>query len=101
MLPFTKKIIEIISSIPEGKVATYGQIAKLAGNPQAARQVARILHSSSKKHKLPWHRVINVKGQIVIKDEAAYQEQILSLEAEGVEVDSSGKVDLKKYQAEI
>ena len=98
MLPFTEKVIQIIKAIPEGKVMTYGQVAKEAGNPRAARQVARVLHTMSKKHKLPWHRVINAKGQIVIKDDATYREQILSLEAEGIEVDELGRVDLQKYR---
>lgn len=100
MLPFTEKVIQIIKDIPEGKVMTYGQIAKLAGNPRAARQVARILHTMSRIYHLPWHRVINAKGQIAIKDEEQFNEQRLSLEAEGVEVDDKGRVDLKKYRVE-
>ena len=100
MLPFTEKVIEIIKDIPEGKVMTYGQIAKLAGNPRAARQVARILHTMSRKYHLPWHRVINAKGQIAMKDEEKFNEQRLSLEAEGVEVNEDGRVDLKKYRVE-
>ncbi|MHA1457965.1 MAG: MGMT family protein [Promethearchaeota archaeon] len=58
---FTQEVIKIIKNIPKGKVLTYGMIAKLAGNPRAARQVSWILHSSSKKYDLPWHRVINSK----------------------------------------
>jgi methylated-DNA-protein-cysteine methyltransferase-like protein len=98
MNPFTEKVMTIIKAIPEGKVMTYGQIAARAGNSRAARQVARILHSMSRKYHLPWHRVINAKGQIVIKDDATYHEQILSLELEGVEVSTTGKVNLEKYQ---
>ncbi|MEH7300018.1 MGMT family protein [Neobacillus drentensis] len=100
MTPFTENVIEIIRGIPEGKVMTYGQIARLAGSPRAARQVVRILHSMSKKHRLPWHRVINVKGQIALKEDEAYNEQVLSLEAEGVEVGLGGVIDLEKYQWE-
>ncbi|MBN6205212.1 MGMT family protein [Ralstonia pickettii] len=98
MLPFTEKVIQIIKEIPEGKVMTYGQIAGIAGNPRAARQVARILHTMSKKYNLPWHRVINAKGYIALKDDEQYYEQLLSLEAEGIEVDPAGKVDLEKYR---
>lgn len=98
MTPFTRTAIEIIRSIPPGKVMTYGQIARLAGSPRAARQVVRILHSMSKKYQLPWHRVINAQGQIVIADDESYNEQILNLEIEGVEVSSSGVVNLEKYQ---
>lgn len=77
---------------------SYGQIAGLAGNHRAARQVARILHSMSKKHHLPWHRVINAKGQISLPNEESYNEQLLSLENEGVEVEVNGFIDLAKYQ---
>ncbi|MBT2727715.1 MGMT family protein [Bacillus sp. ISL-75] len=98
MTPFTENVVEIIRSIPEGKVATYGQIAGLAGSPRAARQVVRALHSMSKKHRLPWHRVINAKGQIALLDDESYNEQRLSLEAEGVEIGLNGVIDLKRYQ---
>jgi methylated-DNA-protein-cysteine methyltransferase-like protein len=98
MKPFTENVIEIILSIPAGKVATYGQIARLAGSPRAARQVVRALHSMSKKYRLPWHRVINAKGQIALQDDESYNEQRLSLEAEGVEIGLNGVIDLEKYQ---
>ncbi|QOY34962.1 MGMT family protein [Anaerobacillus isosaccharinicus] len=98
MTPFTEKVIHIIQTIPEGKVMTYGQIAKLAGSPRAARQVVRILHSMSKKYQLPWHRVINAKGQIGLQNDESYNDQIMNLEIEGVEVALNGNVDLEKYQ---
>lgn len=98
MTPFTETVIGIIKSIPAGKVATYGQIAGLAGSPRAARQVVRILHSMSKKHRLPWHRVINAKGQIALQDDKSFNDQWMSLEAEGVEIGLNGIIDLDKYQ---
>jgi methylated-DNA-protein-cysteine methyltransferase-like protein len=98
MTPFTENVIQIIRSIPEGKVMTYGQIAALAGSPRAARQVVRVLHSMSRKYKLPWHRVINSKGKIGLSDDESYHEQLFSLEAEGVEIGLNGVIDLKKYQ---
>ncbi|MEH7111461.1 MGMT family protein [Neobacillus niacini] len=98
MQPFTERVIAIIKAIPEGKVMTYGQIAREAGSPRAARQVVRALHSMSKKHRLPWHRVINTKGQIAIQDDDSYHEQLFSLESEGVEIGLNGIIDLKKYQ---
>lgn len=76
---------------------TYGQIAKLAGSPRGARQVVRILHSMSKKHKLPWHRVINSKGELGLKEDEYYSIQRLSLESEGVEFSLNGKIDLNSY----
>ncbi|OZU89363.1 DNA methyltransferase [Virgibacillus indicus] len=97
MKPFTKNVIQIIKQIPEGNVMTYGQIAKAAGSPRGARQVARILHSMSQKYDLPWHRVINAKGQIAIKDDEGFFSQKLMLQDEGVDVSEAGKVDLEVY----
>lgn len=98
MQPFTQSVINIIKKIPEGKVMTYGQIAREAGSPRAARQVVRVLHSMSRKHHLPWHRVINSKGQIGLQDEESYQDQLLSLESEGIEVGLNGVIDLERYR---
>jgi methylated-DNA-protein-cysteine methyltransferase-like protein len=98
MTPFTEAVVEIIRNIPAGRVMTYGQIAGLAGSPRAARQVVRILHSMSKAHRLPWHRVINAKGQIALRDDDSYNEQWMSLEAEGVVIGLNGAIDLGEYQ---
>lgn len=92
--------MEIIKNIPEGKVMTYGQIAAYAGSPRGARQVARLLHSMSSKYGLPWHRVVNAAGQIVVSDEESRFTQQAFLEEEGVEVKASGKVDLRLYRFE-
>jgi methylated-DNA-protein-cysteine methyltransferase related protein len=98
MQPFTERVVEIIKNIPEGKVMTYGQIAREAGSPRAARQVVRALHSMSRKHRLPWHRVVNAKGQIALKDDESYTEQLFSLESEGIQIGLNGIIDLEKYQ---
>jgi len=98
MQPFTERVVEIIKNIPEGKVMTYGQIAREAGSPRAARQVVRALHSMSRKHRLPWHRVVNAKGQIALKDDDSYTEQLFSLESEGIQIGLNGIIDLEKYQ---
>lgn len=76
-------MINIIKNIPKGKVLTYGLVAKLAGNPRAARQVSWILHSSSKKFKLPWHRVISSNGSLSMKsiEDKQYHQKLLELEA--------------------
>lgn len=97
MQPFTQKVITIIKNIPDGNIMTYGQIARIAGSPKGARQVARILHSMSRKYHLPWHRVINAEGKLMMKDEALYNEQKMSLESEGV-VCTGGEVELSEYQ---
>ncbi|TQR16384.1 MGMT family protein [Psychrobacillus soli] len=96
MNPFTERVIQIVKAIPAGKVMTYGQIAKEAGSPRGARQVVRILHTMSAKHNLPWHRVINIKGEIAIPDEESAYSQRAMLEVEGVHFRPNGLVDLKK-----
>ncbi|QDK47031.1 DNA methyltransferase [Bdellovibrio sp. ZAP7] len=97
--PFSKKVIETILKIPKGKVATYKQIAELAGKPQGARGVSWILHSCSTTYKLPWHRVLNSQGRISFEVESRnYREQKKKLEKEGVEFSADGKLDLLKFQ---
>ena len=98
MNPFTSKAITIINSIPVGSVVTCGRIARLTGSPRGARQVVRILHSMSGKYGLPWHRVVNAKGQIVIKDEESNYSQKFLLQIEGVIVTETNRVDLAQYQ---
>lgn len=97
-MSFTEEVVAIIKAIPEGKVATYGQIARMAGNPRAARQVVRALNTQTKKHKLPWHRVINSQGKIAIKDPYGADEQKAKLLEEGVEVSENYRISLKKFQ---
>lgn len=95
MTDFTKNVIEIIQNIPEGKVMTYGQIASMAGNPWGSRQVSRVLHSMSQTYNLPWHRVINSKGQISLQGEGGFV-QMERLANEGIQV-VDGKIDLDMY----
>ena len=94
---FHQRLVEIIRAIPHGKVATYGQIAAYAGNPAGARQVAWVLHSSSEKDDLPWHRVINRHGRISLKEDLDYKQQKALLEQEGVEFDEQDNIDFDLY----
>jgi len=94
---YTQRVVEAIKAIPAGKVATYGQLAAMAGNPRGARQVVRVLASLSAKEGLPWHRVINGKGTISLPG-AGFDEQKARLAAEGVAVDERGVIDLGEYQ---
>ena len=100
MQQFTKQVIEVIRGIPPGTVMTYGQVAACAGSPRAARQVVRILHSMSEKYDLPWHRVINAKGEIALQEPMYRDMQIGLLEDEGIEVSRGGRVDLARYGME-
>ena len=95
---FVARVKKVIKRIPRGRVATYGQLAAVAGNPRGARQVVRVLHSSTDKDKLPWHRVINSKGQIGLPRGSGYELQRSMLEAEGVVFRPNDTVDLKRYQ---
>lgn len=98
---FSKNVIKLIQNIPVGKVLTYGRIAKLAGNPQAARQVSWILHSSTRKYDLPWHRVINSKGLIALKADVEKLDQKILLQKEGVKFSGEYKIDLDESMWEI
>lgn len=95
MNQFTIDVIKTIQDIPSGMVMTYGQIAAFCGNPHGARQVSRILHSSTEKHNLPWYRVINSKGSISLKGEGRLI-QLEMLAAEGV-VFIDNRVDFEEY----
>jgi len=91
-------IVKTLKRIPPGRVATYGQIAALSGNPRAARQVVRALHNSSAKEHLPWFRVINARGCISLPRGAGFEEQCARLNAEGVTCDAGGRIDLSRFQ---
>ena len=98
--PFTREVKRVLRSIPRGRVATYGQIAALAGRERAARGVAWILHSSSDAAGLPWHRVIGGRGAISLPRGRGFEEQKRRLLAEKVAVGPRGRIDLKRYQWE-
>jgi len=95
--PFTLKIIETIRAIPQGCVTTYGRVAALAGNRKGARQVARVLHTSSRSENLPWHRVVNRDGRISLGEMQGYDEQKRLLQAEGVRFDTTDRIDLERF----
>ena len=97
MTEITLRIIEAIKSIPCGKVSSYGDLARIAGLPNGARQVVRVLHSLSEKFDLPWHRVIRSNGTIALEEGSGKELQIELLSREGVEVTEDGSVDMKKY----
>ena len=94
---FTKDVLAVLKQIPYGKVTTYGDVAKAAGHPNGARQVVRILSSLSEKENLPWYRVVNKAGQVVLRGEGEF-EQITLLRSEGVEFISENIVDMKNYK---
>jgi methylated-DNA-protein-cysteine methyltransferase-like protein len=94
--PFTQRVIDAIRAIPPGSVATYGQIAVVAGSPNGARQVSWVLNSCSRSENLPWHRVVNSRGTISLTGEGKREQRML-LEAEGVVFDADSRIDLHRF----
>jgi methylated-DNA-protein-cysteine methyltransferase-like protein len=91
-------VYRVVKRVPQGRVATYGQIAALAGMPGAARQVGWALNALQEEEDVPWHRVINAKGEISGRGDRAYEDfQRALLEAEGVEFGRGGRVDLERF----
>jgi methylated-DNA-protein-cysteine methyltransferase-like protein len=97
MTESTRKIMEQILAVPKGRVSCYRDIALKAGLPNGARQTVRVLHSLSEKHKLPWHRIIRANGSIALESGEGKELQISLLRAEGVEVSSTGHVDMERF----
>ncbi len=93
-------IYAAVLQIPEGQVATYGDVAALAGLPNHARMVGYALHHLAEDSTVPWHRVINAQGALSIGQSRLDREQVQRglLEAEGVVFRANGRVDLKKYR---
>lgn len=98
MTEFSRSVMSIVKKIPKGKVASYGQVARLAGKPNGARGVGWILNSTSETHNLPWQRVINSKGKIsfpIKSDEHKLQKSLLK--KEGVKFSLDGSIDFSIY----
>ena len=93
----TKRIYEAVKNIPKGKVATYGQVAVMAGNERMARAVGNALHKNPDPDTIPCYRVVNAKGELAKAFVfGGINVQAAMLEQDGIEV-VDGKVDLKKY----
>jgi methylated-DNA-protein-cysteine methyltransferase related protein len=93
------RIYEIVRQIPRGRIATYGQVAELAGLEGHARQVGYALHSLPDRIRIPWHRVVNARGEVSPRSRGdSHELQRKLLEAEGVKFDRRGRMDLRKYQ---
>ncbi len=96
-----QRIYDVVERIPRGRVATYGQVAVLAGLPGHARQVGYALHRTPDERDLPWQRVINARGEVSSRAEPMFEGiQRDLLEAEGIVFDLRGRVDLDRYRWE-
>lgn len=94
-----QKIYDVVKRIPKGKVATYGQVALLAGNPKWSRVVGYALHANPQPGIIPCHRVVNRFGEV--SSAFAFggeNEQIRLLTDEGVQFELDGRINLKEYQ---
>lgn len=95
---YFEKVYDIVKRIPKGKVASYGQIARLLGNPRASRAVGYALHANPYPGVVPCHRVVNRVGRLAPGFAFGGEDiQKEMLEAEGVAVDSDYLVDMNKY----
>ena len=93
-----EQIWQTVAAVPPGKVATYGQIATLAGLPRHARFVGRVLGQLPHDTELPWHRIVNARGEISFPPgSAAHEQQKRRLEEEGIGF-TGARLNLKRYQ---
>jgi methylated-DNA-protein-cysteine methyltransferase-like protein len=92
-----RNVWKVVSEIPSGHVLTYGEVARLAGLPRAARRVSQALRRAPRDMELPWYRVINSQGKISFpEDSSGWKRQKDKLEDEGV-VFLKGKVNLDQF----
>ena len=93
------KVYNIVKDIPKGKVATYGQLAQMAGAPKMAQFISYALHSKKRPEDVPCHRVVNRLGDLSCGEAfGGWQQQARLLESEGVSFLPDGRVDMKKCQ---
>lgn len=95
------RIYRAVRRIARGRVATYGDVAELAGLPGRARQVGYALHALPQGSSVPWHRIINASGRISLPPESGGLEQRFRLMEEGVRVDPGGKVSLAEHHFRV
>jgi methylated-DNA-protein-cysteine methyltransferase-like protein len=92
---FRAEVLNVVRMVPRGSVATYGQVALLAGRPGAARLVGHVLHGVREEEDVPWQRIVNAQGRISTFRLGFGDLQRELLRSEGVEVSDDGRLDLK------
>lgn len=96
---FRERVLDWVTRIPRGCLASYGQIALMAGFPRRARQVGMVLKGLTESTELPWHRVVNARGYVPSRGRWwGARVQIERLRGEGIEVDELGNLDLERYR---
>ena len=97
-MDFRSAVLAWVARIPEGRLATYGQIALLAGFPRRPRQVGMVLRGLPEETELPWHRVVNARGYVPSRGRWwGAMLQIQRLRDEGIAVDDLGNLDLAAH----
>lgn len=95
---FNQRVWELVGTIPQGKVASYGQIAAMLGQPKKSRHIGFALHQTPDGMVLPWHRVINGKGQLSFAvNSEQYLLQKAMLEAELIRFKDNNHIDFREY----
>ncbi len=96
---FFAEVARVVRRVPRGRVVTYGQVARMAGRPGAARMVGWALHSLPEGSRVPWHRVINARGAISSRRVPLAEEiQRQLLLREGIGFSDKGRIDLERYR---
>jgi len=95
-----EKILSVVARVPRGRVATYGQIARLAGFDGQARLVGYALAALRSESRVPWHRVVNARGRISLRGDGGPEATVqrLLLKREGVRFDAAGAIDLARFR---
>lgn len=95
---FREAVLKVVARIPKGRLATYGQVALLAGFPRRPRQVGMVLRALPEGTPLPWHRVVNAQGYVPSRGRWwGAMVQIQRLRAEGLHVSDEGTLDLRSH----
>lgn len=94
-----ERFYDVVRRIPQGSVATYGDVSRLAGKPTGAREVGWALSALEPESDVPWWRVVNAQGAIPYRPECADRQAEL-LRSEGIPVDASGRLPLPDYRWE-
>ena len=94
------RIHRVVSRIPRGRVATYGQVARLANLPGQARLVGYAMSGLPAGSRVPWHRVVNARGEVSARSDGGPAERVqrIRLEREGVTFDAHGRIELARFR---
>ena len=101
-IQFIQAVHQLVSLVPYGKVASYGQIARLIGYPNHARHVGKALAKLPQESNIPWHRIVNAKGEVSPRSQWGANAgnefaQRIMLEEEGIEFSPQGRIYLKQF----